>query len=172
MSLRIVIDHATASLMSHQDSAVYCAGPQRDLRCCRNVNGPFMSDSREMKATDVTRLSTTPRSRIMRWQRVLGILLLLGILTLCVPGSRTYVLRLAGRAIVVDQPPVGSADMIVVAIDAGGAGTLEAADLVHRGVSNRVAVFDDPPSPVDREFLRRGLPFEDRAAVSTRQLQS
>jgi len=49
---------------------------------------------------------------------------------------------------------------------------LEAADLVHRGVSNRVAVFDDPPSSVDREFLRRGLPYEDRAAISTRQLQS
>jgi len=74
--------------------------------------------------------------------------------------------------LVVNQPSAKSVDIIVVAIDADGAGTLEAADLVHRGVSNRVAVFDDPPTSVDREFLRRGLPYEDRAAVSTRQLRS
>jgi hypothetical protein len=74
--------------------------------------------------------------------------------------------------LVADQPSVKSADIIIVAIDADGEGTLEAADLIHRGVSSRVAVFDDPPSAVDREFLRRGLPYEDRAAVSTRQLES
>jgi hypothetical protein len=66
---------------------------------------------------------------------------------------------------------VKSAHIVVVATHAGGASTLEAADLVYRGVSNRVAVFGDPPSSVDREFLRRGLPYEDRAAISTRQLQ-
>ena len=87
-------------------------------------------------------------------------------------GSRRYILRSAGRLLVVQEPSVKSADIIVVAIDADGAGALEAADLVHRGVSNRVAVFDEPPSSVDREFLRRGLPYEDRAAISTRQLQS
>jgi hypothetical protein len=110
--------------------------------------------------------------RIGRWYWLVIVTLLLSILAVCVPGSRKYILRSAGRIIVADRPSVESADIIIVAIDADGAGALEAADLVHRGVSNRVAVFDDPPSSVDREFLRRGLPYEDRAAVSTRQLQS
>jgi hypothetical protein len=76
-----------------------------------------------------------------------------------------------GRLIVIRQS-VARADIIVVAIDADGAGTLEAADLFHHGVSTQVAVFDDPPSSVDREFLRRGLSYEDRGAISTRQLHS
>jgi hypothetical protein len=66
-----------------------------------------------------------------------------------------------------------SADIIVVGVSADGAGTLEAADLVHNGVSTRVAVFAGPPDPsIDVEFLRRGIPFEDAAAVSIRQLRS
>jgi hypothetical protein len=95
----------------------------------------------------------------------------LSILVFCLPGVCRYVLTSAGRLIVVQQP-IAKADIVVVAIDADGAGTLEAADLVHRGVSTQVAVFDDPPSPVDREFLRRGLSYEDRGAISVRQLAS
>jgi hypothetical protein len=110
--------------------------------------------------------------QISFWYWLISATLLLCILAVCVPVSRRYILRSAGRLIVADQPLVRSADIIVVAIDADGEGTLEAADLVHRGVSNRVAVFDDPPTSVDREFLRRGLPYEDRAAISTRQLRS
>ncbi|HEY1903557.1 MAG TPA: hypothetical protein VGG56_14070 [Terracidiphilus sp.] len=107
-----------------------------------------------------------------RYYWLAGAALLLTILAASVPACRTYMLRSAGYLLVADQPSVKSADVIVVAIDADGAGTLEAADLMHRGVSNQVAVFDDPPGAVDLEFLRRGLPYEDRAAVSTRQLQS
>jgi hypothetical protein len=81
------------------------------------------------------------------------------VLVLSVPLSRAYVLRLIGRLIFVQQPLPVSADVIVVAIDVDGAGTLEAADLVHRRLASRVAVFNDPPSAVDREFLRRGLPY-------------
>jgi hypothetical protein len=44
--------------------------------------------------------------------------------------------------------------------------------LVHQGIATKVAVFNDPPTSVDREFLRRGLPYEDRGAVSSRQLYS
>jgi len=78
---------------------------------------------------------------------------------------------MAGHILVVPKS-AAMADIIVVAIDADGAGALEAADLVHRGVSAKVAVFGDPPSEVDREFLRRGVPYEDRAAVTTRELHS
>jgi hypothetical protein len=85
--------------------------------------------------------------------------------------GRTPILRSLGWALVVDDP-LQSADVIVVAIDAGSAGVLEAADLVHRGVATRVAVFADPPDLVDREFLRRGLPYEDAAARSIRQLHA
>lgn len=100
------------------------------------------------------------------------VLLLFGILAIVVPSSRTYILASVARVVVIDSPPATSADVIVIAIDADGAGTLAAADLVHDGVSHRVAVFDDPPSSVDREFLRRGIDYEDRAAISIGQLRS
>lgn len=131
-----------------------------------------MSDPLEMKGARPATRGTPSRFRIRRWHWIISAPLLLGILAACVPGSKTYILRWAGHMLVVNQPSVKSADIIVVAIDADGAGTLEAADLVHRGVSNRVAVFEEPPTSVHREFLRRGLPYEDRAAISTRQLQS
>ncbi len=108
-----------------------------------------------------------------RWSRrirILAIIVLIAVVVVWLPPSRRYILRSAGWALVVDQHPTTPVDIIVVAIDADGAGTLAAADLVHRGISARVAVFADPPSTVDREFLRRGLPYDDRAAVSTDQL--
>jgi len=73
----------------------------------------------------------------------------------------------------VAEDPLGPADVVVVATGADGAGVLEAADLLGRGVAPRVAVFADPPDPVvDREFLRRGVPYEDAAARSVRQLRA
>ncbi len=66
--------------------------------------------------------------------------------------------------------PVAPADIIVIALDAGGAGALEAADLVQKGIATQVAVFADPPSGEDHEFIRRGLPYEDEAARQIRQL--
>jgi hypothetical protein len=95
---------------------------------------------------------------------------LLGAAGLGIPGVRSAALRAAGEALVADDV-VTKADIIVVAVDADGAGVLEAADLVQAGVAPRVAVFSDPPDPVvDREFLRRGVPYEDAAARSVRQL--
>ena len=95
--------------------------------------------------------------------------LFLSAVVVAVPSSRAYILATAGRVLVIQQS-AAKADIIVVALDADGAGALEAADLVHRGICSQVAVFEDPPSTVDREFLRRGLPYEDRAAVTIRQL--
>ena len=85
--------------------------------------------------------------------------------------ARTPILRSLGWALVVDDP-LEPADVIVVAIDAGSAGVLEAADLVHHGVAPRVAVFADPPDDVDREFLRRGIAYEDAAARLIQQLRA
>jgi len=87
------------------------------------------------------------------------------------PSVREPVLRAAGWALVVNEP-VAPADVIVVSPDSGGAGALEAADLVHSGIATRVAVFIDPPSGEDHEFIRRGLPYEDAGARQIRQLRS
>jgi hypothetical protein len=105
-----------------------------------------------------------------KWLRVALVILVLGVASVSVPAVRNPILRAAGRALVADDAIV-PADIIVVSTGAGGAGALEAADLVHGGVAARVAVFADPPDPVvDREFLRRGIPYEDAAARSIRQL--
>ena len=85
--------------------------------------------------------------------------------------SRPPVLRAVGHLLVADET-VDRADVIVLGVDAAGAGVLEAVDLIHAGVSSRVAVFEDPPDAVDQEFLRRGVPYEDAAARSERQLRS
>jgi hypothetical protein len=87
-----------------------------------------------------------------------------------VPSLREPILRAAGWALVVNEP-ILPADIIVVSADSGGAGALEAADLVESGIATRVAVFTDPPSGEDHEFIRRGLPYEDGAARQIRQLR-
>jgi len=106
-----------------------------------------------------------------RWARFVAITAFATALGVGIFGARQPILRTAGWALVVDDP-VGPVDIIVVAASADGAGVLEAADLVHSGIAARVAVFGDPPSSVDREFLRRGIPYEDEAARLTRQLRA
>jgi hypothetical protein len=85
------------------------------------------------------------------------------------PAIRDPLLRSVGWALVVDEP-IEDVDAIVVTAEAGGAGVLEAADLVHLGVATRVALLTNPPDPAEREFIYRGVPYEDRAAVSIHQL--
>jgi len=82
---------------------------------------------------------------------------------------RLPLLRSLGGALVVTSP-VSSAEVVVVSADAGGAGVLEAADLVRDGVAPRVAVLGDPPRREDLELVRRGLPDPDAAALKLRQL--
>jgi hypothetical protein len=89
---------------------------------------------------------------------------------LAVPFVRELGLRAAGWALVLDEP-VAPADIIVVSLDSSGAGALEAADLVQSGIATRVAVFTDPPSGEDHEFIRRGLPYDDASARQIRQLK-
>jgi uncharacterized SAM-binding protein YcdF (DUF218 family) len=84
---------------------------------------------------------------------------------------REPILRASGWALVVNEP-VASADVIVVSLASGGAGALEAADLVQSGISKRVAVFMDAPSGEDYEFIRRRLTYEDAGARQIRQLRS
>lgn len=87
-----------------------------------------------------------------------------------VPPIRERILRAAGWALVVNEP-LAPADVIVISVDSGGAGALEAADLVKSGIATRVAVFTDLPNVEDLEFIRRGLPYEDGAARQIRQLR-
>jgi hypothetical protein len=103
------------------------------------------------------------------WAPILVVLALAAFAIVAIRPLREPVLRAAGWALVVNEP-VASADIIVLSLDSGPAGALEAADLVQSGVSKRVAVFMDPPSGEDHEFIRRGLPYEDAGARQIRQL--
>lgn len=77
--------------------------------------------------------------------------------------------RAAGNVLVCESTPIHS-DVIVISVDSDGAGVLEASDLVHQGLAPGVAIFADPPDAVDREFLRRGLPYHDAAAEESAEL--
>jgi hypothetical protein len=80
-----------------------------------------------------------------------------------VPSVRISILRAAGWALVVNEH-VKPADIVVLLLESDGGGvSFEAADLVQSGIAPQVAVFTDPPDEVDREFIRRGLPYEEQA---------
>ena len=108
-----------------------------------------------------------PRRR--GWAPILVVVALAAAAVIALPLVQEPGLRAAGWALVI-KDPLEPADIIVVSLDSGGAGALEAADLVQRGIAKRVAVFTDPPSGEDHEFIRRGLPYEDRSARQVRQL--
>ena len=116
-------------------------------------------------------MSPTRSRQRPRWTLTLGVVAVAAAVAIAVPFIREPVLRAAGWALVISEPLV-PADIIVISLDSGGAGALEAADLVRDRVATRVAVFSDPPSGEDLEFIRRGLPYEDAAARQIRQLGS
>ena len=110
-------------------------------------------------------------SRRPRWASILVVVVTLAAAAIvAVPSIREPVLRAAGWALIVNEP-VARADIIVIVPGGGGAEALEAADLVQSGIATRVAVFADPPSGEDHEFIRRGLPYEDAAARQIDQLK-
>ena len=109
-------------------------------------------------------------ARWPRWVWLTVVLVFTGAVVAGVPAIREPIQRAAGWALVFDQP-LEPADIVVVTVAAGGAGVLEAADLVRSGIAPRVAVFADPPNAVGQEFSRRGIPYEDGAAWSVRHLR-
>jgi hypothetical protein len=86
-----------------------------------------------------------------------------------VPAVREPLLRSGGWALVVNEQ-AAPADAIVLSIESGAAGALEAADLVRAGIATRVAVLTEPPGRVSEEFGRRGIAFEGRGEEQARQL--
>jgi uncharacterized SAM-binding protein YcdF (DUF218 family) len=114
------------------------------------------------------RLRTTWRRRILA---ATAGLLVLAAVSIALPSLRTPILETAGRALVFDSP-LEPVDIVIVSIGAGGAGVLEAADLVQSGISRRVAVVADTPDAVDREFVRRGVPYDDAADQLIQQLRA
>jgi hypothetical protein len=109
------------------------------------------------------------KNRRPRWRWIALSILVGAVVVATVTPLRVSVLQSLGSSLVVDEP-IASADAIVLTLDSGGAGALEAADLVQSGIATRVAVFTDPPTEEDLEFIRRGLPYEDEAARQIRQL--
>jgi len=104
-----------------------------------------------------------------RWKRNALVLALVIAAVVGGTAARAPILRFLGAVLVVEDP-LSPAEVIVIAIDGGAAGVLEAADLVHAGVSERVALFAEGPDAVDAEFIRRGFHVEDKAAKWRRML--
>jgi len=104
------------------------------------------------------------RRPVLRWLLILpGVVLLAIVLVATVPAWRQGCLRSLGWFLVA-QDELTAADLIVVSSDSLAAGALKAADLVAAGYAKRVAVFDRPQLPVQRELIRRGAPPYDPQA--------
>jgi uncharacterized SAM-binding protein YcdF (DUF218 family) len=118
------------------------------------------------------RLAFSARKRDgRRWVWILGAAAFVAAAIVVTAVLREPVLRSVGWVLVADDRPE-RADIIVVTVAASGAGLLEAAELVHRGVASQVAVFEEVPSALDRELARRGIPFEPDSARSMTSLRA
>ena len=87
------------------------------------------------------------------------------VLLAAIPSTRFFFLRIPARALVIPEPAVKPVDVIVLTVDAYRPATLDAADLVHRGIATRVAVFSEPPDLSTQELIRRGVKYPDQEAV-------
>ena len=97
-------------------------------------------------------------SRRPRWAPILIVVGLAMAAIVAVHSVREPILRAAGWALVVNEP-LAPADVIVVSLDSGEAGALEAADLVQSGIAKRVAVFADSPSAAISRVHPPGAPL-------------
>jgi hypothetical protein len=79
--------------------------------------------------------SRRPRLALILVTVALGVI---GIVIL--PSARESTLRAVGWALVVNEV-VTPADIVVVSLDSGGAGALEAADLVQSGIAARRGLY-------------------------------
>jgi len=66
------------------------------------------------------------------------------------------VLRGLGHVLITDEP-IAQSDAIILPNWTGTPGALEAADLVHQGISKHVLVLMDRPPNAYRELVRRGI---------------
>ena len=73
--------------------------------------------------------------------------------------------------LVAEDPPA-KADIIIVSTDSLAAGILEAGKLVDAGYASRVALFERPPTALQDELKRRGLPYVDLQAASIELLHA
>jgi hypothetical protein len=106
-----------------------------------------------------------------RWVWILGVVALVAAAIAVTPVLREPILRGVGWALVADDR-LEPADIVIVTVSARGAGLLEAAELVRRGVSSQVAVFEELPSALDHELARRGIPFESDSSRSVTSLRA
>jgi hypothetical protein len=105
-----------------------------------------------------------------RWKSALLIVLCLIAIVAATP-LRVVPLRWAGHALVSVDPLV-RADIAIVPEWTGAAGALEVADLIQAGMVDRVGVLATPVLPEEREFRRRGIPYDDEAAHLMHQMIS
>lgn len=103
-----------------------------------------------------------------RWYSTLLIVLCLAAVVAMTP-LRVVPLRWAGQALVRVDPLV-RADIAIVPEWTGAAGALEVADLIQAGMVDRVGVLATPVLPEEREFRRRGIPYDDEAAHLIHQM--
>ena len=90
------------------------------------------------------------------------------IVAAAVPAARRAVLRTAGAALVAGDA-VERADVGVIT-EFGEGSELEAADLFHAKMFPRLVVLEPSPTPVEREYARRGVFRDDVVVTTLRQL--
>jgi hypothetical protein len=119
-----------------------------------------------MKARFLHTVTAPPRRRTLS-------LLFVAFIAIGVVAAHEPILSGIGGLLLASEGSAGlpaTVDVIVITLDAGAAGVLDAADLVSAGVSSRVAVFNEPLNVAERELVRRGLPRDDLGTRLSRQL--